>query len=94
MHQPQNPPDVAFVGQDRHENLARGLGVLINFRDLPKAAADHIFHLRAQTPVILLRELKNAHHQQRIVVKDVALFRVQLLISHQKRFDVLALGLF
>jgi len=85
MHQPQAPPDFAFLGQNLHEDFARSFGILVCARDLPKRATDQVLQFWAKIDIVSLCEFKGFHHLDRIHLEKIATICVQVAVPNEER---------
>src|ERR1041385_4412574 len=85
VHHSQNAPYSAFLGQDRFEDRTRAPRVLICPGNMAQASAQKVLQLRANIHLVLLRQLKRAHHLLGVISENIATRRVQLFVSDKEK---------
>ena len=88
----QNPADLTLAFEDGFENVARVFGVLKCSRDQIQIARIEIFQLRTELEIFFLHELKSAHHQRWILLKESRLLRMQLFFATNEFAEIFFLA--
>src|SRR5215471_1256600 len=85
MHHSQDATYCAFLAQNRFEDRPRSARILICPGHVAEASAQKVLQLRANIHLVLLRQLKRAHHLLGVIAKNIATRRVQLFVSDKKK---------